>query len=222
MQRQRDASARFKLIYIFAIVTLSVILFESYAFSDTSGSGLSGFNSARREYIVLKAGIYKPASNDLSGFDAGFNGEAAIGHYFNPYFATELGVGYLTSSYSSSSDPFAGTGSKKFDLIVIPVTLALKAIYPVDRFEFYALGGAGAYFAKAKLDTMYSNATAFGGFLGGGVNFNFDRNWFFNDTWFIGVEGKYLWARPSFSFLGTDLSASIDGWTVTGNVGYKF
>jgi outer membrane protein W len=218
MKEQRDASARLllKSIYIFVIVTLSVTLFESHAFSDTSGSGRSVFNYEKREYIVLKAGIYTPTSNALEGFDIGFNGEVAVGHYFNPYFASELSAGYFTSSYSDR-------GNRKFDLWVVPVTLALKAIYPVGKFELYALGGVGAYFANAKLDNSdYSNATALGSFLGGGANLNFDRNWFFDNTWFIGVEGKYLWARPSFNFRGTDVSANIDGWIVTGNIGYKF
>jgi hypothetical protein len=217
MKERKATSAGLILTYIFVIVTMAVTLFESQAFSDTSGSGLSVFNYDRREYIVLKAGIYTPTSNALKSFDMGFNGEVAIGHYFNPYFATELGVGYFASSYSDS-------GSRKFDLWAVPLTLALKAIYPIGKFELYALGGVGAYFAGAKLDNSnYSNATALGGFLGGGANLNFDRNWFFNDTWYIGIEGKYLLARPTFNFPGTDVgTTNIDGWIVTGNIGYKF
>ncbi len=46
-------------------------------------------------YVVGKLGAYIPTSNDLSGYDTGFNSEFAFGHYFNPYLAIELGAGYF-------------------------------------------------------------------------------------------------------------------------------
>ncbi len=35
---------------------------------------------------------------------------------------------------------------------------------------------------------------------------------------FIGAEGRYLWAKPSFG--GQDVK--LDGFTVTGNLGFRF
>jgi len=118
------------------------------------------------------------------------------------------------------------------DIWVIPATLTIKLVYPVQQFELYALGGGGAYFVNSKLDytgtariggktyngsgSSSSNTASFGGFAGAGVNYNFISKWY------VGVEGKYLWTRPSLSFAGTDVSANLYGWIVTGQVGYKF
>ncbi len=47
---------------------------------------------------------------------------------------------------------------------------------------------------------------------GGGVNLDLTNNVF------IGAEGRYLWAKPSFG--GQDVK--LDGFTVTGNLGFRF
>jgi hypothetical protein len=44
------------------------------------------------------------------------------------------------------------------------------------------------------------------------VNFNVTPNVF------LGAEGRYLWAKPSFG--GQDIK--LDGFTVTGNLGFRF
>jgi len=44
------------------------------------------------------------------------------------------------------------------------------------------------------------------------VNFNITQ------TTFIGAEGRYHWAKPSFG--GQDIK--LDGFTVTGNPGFRF
>jgi len=203
---------------------------------DVVSEGGYKSTSKLKNYFALKGGIYTPTSDDLQGFGNGFNGEVVLGHYLNPYLATELGIGYFKTSVSESGSLSSGTltatGSMNVDLWVVPITLAIKAIYPVNRFEFYGLGGIGAYFTHAKVaysgsisqgsttlsgsGTINSDATAFGGFLGGGANLNFDQNWY------IGVEGKYLWAKPSFNIMDTHLNVNMEGWVVTGNVGFKF
>lgn len=48
-------------------------------------------------YVVLKGGIYSPSKDfNLNNINVdsktGFDGEIAIGHYFLPVFATELGA----------------------------------------------------------------------------------------------------------------------------------
>jgi len=179
-------------------------------------------------YAVAKAGAYFPNGDDLKGFSTGFNGEVAIGHYFNKNFAGELGFGYFQSSGSASASSGGISAAASGDIYAIPVTLAVKAIYPIDKWEIYALGGMGAYFCNAKVNvsgtsggfsfsgSQSSSATSFGGFLGAGADVNITENWF------IGVEGKYLWTKPSFSFAGQSIDAKFDGWTVTGNVGFRF
>jgi outer membrane protein W len=207
----------------------------------SSPYGSTFISPEKRNYLTLKGGIYSPQSNDMDGFDTGFNGEIALGYYFNKNLAMEFSVGYFNSSYSVSGSTSvfvsgAGsvrvTGNANIDLWVIPVTLALKAIYPIDKLELYAIGGIGAYFANADMNyngtassgsisvsgsgSLSSSDTAFGGFLGAGANFNIDQ------YWYIGLESKYFWARPEFTFLGQGVSQSIDGWIVTGNIGVRF
>jgi outer membrane protein W len=60
------------------------------------------------------------------------------------------------------------------------------------------------------------SATSFGGFLGAGANLNLDQNWF------VGLEGKYLWTKPQFSFVGQNIDVAFDGWILTGNLGFRF
>lgn len=102
-------------------------------------------------YLTLKPGIYSPQSNDLDDFDNNFNGEIAIGRRFNPNMALEMGLGYFNTKAE-----FAAAGPdfylrEKDSLDVVPLTLASKAIAPVNRFEFFGIGGIGAYYIYGDL-----------------------------------------------------------------------
>jgi outer membrane protein W len=179
-------------------------------------------------YAVFKAGAYFPNSGDLSGFNTGFNGEVAFGHYFNKNLAGELGLGYFQSSGSGSSSGSGYNASANGDIYAVPFTIALKAIYPMDKWEFYAIGGVGAYFCTAKVDGSITRGIftfigsdshtdiSLGGFLGAGANVNIDKNWF------VGLESRYLWTKPQFTFVGQNIDVSFDGWTFTGNLGFRF
>ena len=104
-------------------------------------------------YLAIKGGVYSPSdSYNLDNFNGGhkteldsktgFSGELAIGHYFIPMFAIELGAGY----FESEGSPVAETGSTK--LKVVPVLLTAKAILPLGLVEPYGEFGIGAYFTK--------------------------------------------------------------------------
>ena len=221
-------SLRSKTICTLITVLLCMALSGSLVFAQSGDS--------KSNYVALKGGIYTPTSNDLKGFSTGFNSEVAVGHYFNKYLASELSVGYFQSSISQAGSGSVGdtsfNGSAGMDLWAVPVTVAVKGLYPIQNFEPYVMGGVGVYFANAKFNysgsfssggstgtasgSSTANSTTFGGFLGAGANYNIDKNWY------IGVEGKYLLTRPTFSFYGVDLKASMDGWQVTGNIGYRF
>jgi len=67
-------------------------------------------------YFMIKGGLYSPSNSfDLDNFNdghrssldskTGFNGEVAIGHYFAPVFAMELGAGYFASKGSPAREP---------------------------------------------------------------------------------------------------------------------
>jgi opacity protein-like surface antigen len=167
-------------------------------------------------YMVLKGGLYSPSKDfDIGAthfeLDDGFVAEIAVGHYFVPIFATELGVGYFESKASPAVPP----GETKFK--VVPVTLTGKVLFPFGPIEPYGEFGIGGYITKAEVSGTFANFTgstkgAFGLHAGGGVNFNI------TPTVFLGAEGRYLWAKPSFG--GQDIK--LDGFTVTGNLGYRF
>ena len=196
-------------------------------------------------YTTLKLGMYQPGKKSLGltnvldwdparddvKFKSGFNGELVFGHKFMPNLATELGVGMFSTKAKDYATYEGGgvtlKGSAKVD--VIPVTLNVKGIYPVDKLDLYALGGIGAYFAKFKGDVGDTNAlgagivankskskTAFGFQLGVGADYNFLPNVF------AGLEFKYLWANPKFTLDGCDYKIKLDGMQLTANIGYRF
>jgi opacity protein-like surface antigen len=167
-------------------------------------------------YMVIKGGLYS-SRNDFGinaarfNPDNGFVAEIAVGHYFVPMFATELGVGYFESKASSAVPP----GETKFK--VFPATLTAKVLFPFGPIEPYGEFGIGVYIAKAEgtgTIVNFSDSTkgVFGLHAGAGMNFNI------TPTVFLGVDGRYIWAKPSFG--GQDIK--LDGFTVRADLGFRF
>ena len=191
--------------------------------------------AADPNYVTLKLGMYQPGSKTLGvedppadlKFGAGFNGELVYGRKVMPNLAVELGVG-MFSTKDSDFTTYEGGGIVQKGSIkvnVIPVTLNLKGIYPIDKLDLYALGGVGLYYTKAKIDGIVDSVAvsesktknAFGFQLGVGADYNFMPNVF------AGLEFKYLWAKPKFTFSnGDEYKAKIDGMQITANIGYRF
>jgi opacity protein-like surface antigen len=187
---------------------------------------LVGFTSpasaSSTKYTVLKGGVYSPSSSyRLDSFNegetrrldskTGFAGEIAVGHYLLPMLAIELGIGYFESKGSPAAQP----GEAK--LTVVPVTVSGKVFFPIGPVEPYGLAGIGAYFSDLKVSGSEENFRSsteitYGLHLGGGLNFNF------HETMFAGVEGKYLWAEPSFG--GQHIA--LDGFIATANIGFRY
>ena len=173
-------------------------------------------------YLAIKAGVYSPSdSNDLNDFNGGsttrldsktgFAGEIAAGHYFLPNVALEVGAGYFQSEGSAAAQP----GETK--LKVVPVTATGKVLIPIGMFEPYGLFGIGAYFTELDVNGNTGNFSGsseitYGLHAGAGVNLNFTKDMF------VGLEGKYLWAKPSFG--GQDIN--LDGFITTANLGFRF
>jgi opacity protein-like surface antigen len=176
----------------------------------------SSLGETPSNYLVLKGGGYFPSKDfnlDNVQIDSktGGTGEIAIGHYFMPMFAAELGAGY----FESKGSPAATPGDSK--LKVVPVTLSAKGLFPMGPVEPYGEFGIGAYITKFDISGNLgsfsgSSKTAFGLHAGAGVNFNIAGNTF------LGVEGRYLWAKPSFG--GQDIK--LDGFTLTADLGFRF
>jgi len=176
-------------------------------------------------YYMVKIGIYAPSkSYNLNNFNSGstthldsksgINGEVAMGHYFLPVFAVELGSGFFESKGSPAAEP----GSAR--LKVVPVLATAKVFLPVSpgRIELYGEFGIGAYFTKYEVnDNLGSFSTSseitYGVHSGVGVNFNI------TDDVFLGVEGRYrLATQPSFG----GQKIPLDGFTTTVAVGFRF
>lgn len=173
-------------------------------------------------YLVLKGGMYSPSvSHDIEYFNGGSTthldsktgiaGEVAVGHYFLPFVAVELGGGY----FETKGSPLAEIGQTK--LKVIPLVATGKVLLPLGPFEPYGLFGIGAYITDLDVDGNLGNfhgstKVTYGLHAGAGLNINFHKNVY------AGLEGKYLWADPSFG--GQHLR--LDGFITTANIGLRF
>jgi opacity protein-like surface antigen len=195
---------------VMAVLTVAMISAASEAYAELPA-----------HYLALKAGVYSPSSShDIDSFNAGnrvhldsktgFAGEVAYGHYFSPMVALELGAGYFETKGSADAQPGSTT------LKVVPLIATGKVLLPLGMLEPYGLFGIGAYITDLKVS---GNTGSFGGsteityglHAGGGLNVNFQ------DNMFVGVEGKYLWADPSFG--GQHLR--LDGFITTAVVGFR-
>ena len=197
------------------IIFISVILFA--AFVSVPNSDAKGFPS---NYVVLKLGGFFPVGSDLDDInaDAGFNGEFSLGHYIAPGFAVEGAVGYFETK-GSLSIPGASV-EEKFE--VIPLTISLRGQVPYGRFEPYGFIGLGVYFVDDKISGSIpslglsgsdsDNDTSLGFHIGIGGNYTLMNNLF------IGVETRYLYFQTN-TF---DVDFTLQGVTLTGNIGYRF
>jgi opacity protein-like surface antigen len=174
-------------------------------------------------YFVLKGGVYSPSENyNLSNFNGGntttldprtgFNGEIAVGSYLIPgILALELGVGYLDSKSSPSEEP----GNTR--LKAVPVLLTAKGFIPVGFLELYGEFGLGAYFTEFEVS---GNTGSFSGEskitygVHAGAGFNIDLS----SSTFIGMEGRYLRAKPDFGGQPVELN----GFTATIDLGFRY
>ncbi|MFH1624524.1 MAG: OmpA family protein [Pseudomonadota bacterium] len=189
---------------------------------------VSAIAEEKEHYFVSKIGIYSPESDDLEGFDTGLNTEFALGHFFNPNFALELGLGYLeTDADFRGSDLTRGNFVEHDEIRVIPLTLSAKGLYPLNtKARLFAEGGGGLYFSDAALNLSTSLAgdhflddsdTPFGVHLGIGLIYDI------TEELSLGVEGRYFWADAEFSDSNIiDLELDLDGLLVRAGLTYYF
>ena len=198
---------------LFMILTIVLIGITSPASAEEKKSA---------NYVVLKGGIYSPSKSfDLNNFNdgnrthldskTGFAGEVALGHYFLPMLAVEVGAGYSESKGSPAAQP----GEAK--LKVMPLIATAKVLFPIGLFEPYGLAGIGAYITDLEADGNTGNfrgstEVTYGLHIGAGFNINFQNNLY------AGLEGKYLWAEPSFG--GQHIN--LDGFVTTALIGFRF
>jgi len=181
-------------------------------------------------YVIGKLGVYFPISSEMTGFGGGPNGEVSFGHYFNPYFAGEIGIGYFRVDGESNGTILGGLlVTEKDKLTVYPVTVTGKGIIPFQKGELYGGVGLGVYFAELEAEignlglgqeSHTSRDTAFGTHILFGGNYNITPNIY------IGGEMKYILARATFNatYFGFPLTGhtKMDGLITTVNLGYRF
>ena len=207
------------------LVALGAIGLATQAFAEERGGG----------YVAFKGGIYSPSAtfnidnvvipdNFKGDTKSGFDGEIAFGHFFLPSFALELGAGYFKSKGTFTSPTAA---SHQMDFNVIPVLVSAKVFIPMGPIDPYGELGVGAYFTKINVSdnlNTFSGNTTFGLHTGAGLNVNI------GDAAFIGVEGRYVWANPSFGGQRIRLNADeyslngfkLNGFTLTLGLGIFF
>jgi opacity protein-like surface antigen len=173
-------------------------------------------------YLAIKGGIYSPsASFSLENIDVettfdgdtrtGVDGELAIGHYFLPTLALELGVGYFKGTGSLAETPV-----REVDFDVIPIIVSAKALIPAGSVDPYGELGIGAYFSEFNVDgnaNSFDGSTTFGLHAGAGLNVNFAQRFF------LGLEGRYVWANPSFgdqTIKLNDTEYALNGFNLNG------
>jgi opacity protein-like surface antigen len=216
--QQGEIMKKTSLLFLLLAVVLIGISSPAFAVEE---------NEKPSNYVVLKGGIYSPSmsfdidnaaggatvTNSKLHMDSktGFAGEVAFGHYFMPMLALELGAGY----FESKGSPAAGPGETK--LRVVPLIATGKVLIPLGIFEPYGLGGIGAYITDLDVNINNGNShttseVTYGLHAGVGFNINFKKNMF------AGLEGKYLWAEPSFG--GQHLK--LDGFITTATLGFRF
>ncbi len=203
-----------------ALISAIILVFSLFVFTLFPSFAAAQRNydyQPNSNYVVIKLGGYSPVSNELTGYDTGFNGEAAFGHYFNRYFATELGVGHLQTSGTAFCVALNAFCTEDIDATYVEATA--KAVFPVPYYysrgygplmDFYLGGGVGVYFANDNVDAIdfHRSDTVPGFQILGGTDFNLNRNVF------LGLELKYMYAKP--------FDTDIEGMIFTGNIGFRF
>lgn len=185
---------------ILALGVMLVLCLPIAAYGAQYGGGGPG----EPNYVAVKAGIFIPAGDleDLD-FDTGFNGQVVLGHHYHQNFALEIGVGFFES----------GSDTPDGDFWAIPVDVTVKAVLPVEQGNVYAGAGVGIYFASFEQGAVDDDDTVFGGhaIVGGEFGVGSDV--------YLGVEGKFILTdEADFGPVSVDLN----GFMITGNIGYRF
>jgi hypothetical protein len=184
-----------RLIFAKLVFVICIILFT-----------LASKASADIVYFEFKPGAYFPQKGIMKDADTGIGTEMAVGYYFHPNFAAELGIGAYYTRVPMTVTVGPLTDRFKANLWLYPVTLDLVLSNKIGIFEPYAKAGIGEYFVyrESALFEPSETKSAFGYQFGvGAVFLNY------------GIEGKYLFAEPTI----LNQKVKLDGFTV--NVFYK-
>jgi opacity protein-like surface antigen len=204
-------------------LTVTRTLFLAIGLALVSAGPSAAEEAGPGQYVLLKLGVYSPQHDDMDDYDEGFNGEIHYGRYFHKNYASEVGVGYFRSDGTATT----ATTSLDATLDVFDITYTIKGIYSVGKLELFAGPGIGLYFAKVN-STFASGTvivndegdwnTAFGLHVLAGVNVNV------RPDWFVGLEGKYFFAKTKDSIIaqGGAFGSHLDGLAGSVTLGWRF
>jgi opacity protein-like surface antigen len=174
-------------------------------------------------YIALKGGLFSPTkirnyNDDDTTIDLdtqnGYGGELAIGHYPINSLAMEFEAGYFEIKNSTKSAKQFGD----IKLKVYPVLVTTKVFIPMGLVEPFGEFGIGVYITKTDANgnqPEWPTSTSYEFHAGGGLNLNL------TDTFFLGAEWRYIWARQPESADNFE-NFKLDGYTATGVLGFRF
>ena len=164
--------------------------------------------------------VYPNVSSSLSGFDVKdqWTGELDSTYFFTPNIAVEGSI-----TWAKQDVTFNGTGVGA--LKMMPVTFALQYHFTdLGAWKPYVGGGFNyTYFYENDLGNNAGasvNNDSWGGALQVGVDYQFQRNWYFN------ADVKYLWINNDVRLNnfnnGNISSLDINPWMFGVGVRYRF
>ena len=165
-------------------------------------------------YISLRPGVYLPQYDHAyltdETFETGGNIEVVFGKYVNPNIAGELGIGYFQTKGEIAVSR-SGLREQVWDIFY-----TLKGLLPMGPVELYGGGGFGVYISEASIYPDHEVNTNLGLHALVGGNFNI------TESYFVGVEGKYLWSSASFTNGSVTKDAHFDGVFINAILGLRF
>ena len=194
--------------YILPLPVLLALVFPNFiSLSHAADGGQVPPQGTGKNMVGFKLGGYSPQSDELTNFDIGFVGEVSFQHNFTQFFGIGAGFGFFqTENETNSLDQ-----TLKTTYLMLNATLMI----PVGEFVPYVEGGGDLFFISTDESSSISGSStnhdqAFGYHVGAGVN------WFFTKDYYIGLGGRYIWAKPN------DLDVKLDGVMATVNLGVRF
>ncbi len=208
-----------KLIKLLALFVLAVSL---TGIAPAVSAGSYGV-PANASYFILKGGRYSPGEKyDINNFNGstashldtktGSNWEIALGQYADTKTALELGIGYFESK-ASPTPPEPGSTTLK----AVPIVVTAKGFMPIGVLRPYIELGVGGYFTKLEVSGNTGSFTSKSKTTYGyhaGVGFNIDLG----SKLFIGLEGRYVWAKANYG----GQPVKLNGLMSAINLGFRY
>jgi opacity protein-like surface antigen len=180
---KRSLRAVFVISLMAALCTVSVV-------SVASAAGAVSPERTGKLYWFGNFGLFSPRG-DIDALNTGWNLSGGIGSRVDPNIALESSLSILRSHASPG------------DVLVVPLTVGARLIYPTPAFEPYVGAGFGFYYVDLKKPGVNDTAFTLGGYLAGGAD-----AWL-NPKMAFTAELKYQYADPDLGGESVDTSGVV-------------